>query len=87
MSLALFSPELPRRGLAESLFERVEVLGLRPMHLKPTPAAVAAGLVDAFPSASAGSGRGERDHPATSDPPVTMRLAEPPEPCDRLRSA
>ena len=32
-----------RRGLAESLFERVEVLGLRRMHLEPTPAAVAAG--------------------------------------------
>jgi len=33
------------------------------------------------------SGRGERDGPATSDLPVTMRLAEPPEPCDWLRSA
>ena len=48
-----------RRGLTESLFERVEVLGLRRMHLEPTPAAVAAGLVEAFSSASAGYGRGE----------------------------
>lgn len=49
-----------RRGLAESLFQRVEVLGLRRMHLEPTPAAVAAGLVEAFSRASAGYGRGER---------------------------
>jgi hypothetical protein len=33
------------------------------------------------------SGRGERDCPATSDLPIVMRLAEPPEPCDWLRSA
>ena len=33
------------------------------------------------------SGRGERDSPATTDLPVTMRLAEPPEPFDWLRSA
>jgi hypothetical protein len=38
----------------------VEVLGLRRMHLEPTPAAVAAGLVEAFSCASAGYGRGER---------------------------
>ena len=37
-----------RRALTESLFERVEVLGLRRMHLEPTPAAIAAGLVEAF---------------------------------------
>ena len=49
-----------RRGLVESLIERVEVLGLRRMHLEPTPAAVAAELVEAFASASAGYGRGER---------------------------
>ena len=52
-----------RRGLTESLFERVEVLGLRRMHLEPTPAAVAAGLVEAFSSASAGYGQGERTWP------------------------
>lgn len=49
-----------RRALAESLFERIEVLGLRRMHLEPTPSAIAAGLVEAFASASAGYGRGER---------------------------
>jgi hypothetical protein len=44
----------------EALFERVEVLGLRRMRIEPTPSAVAAGLVEAFSSASAGYGRGER---------------------------
>ena len=33
------------------------------------------------------TGRGERDSPATNDLPLTMRLAESPEPCDWLRSA
>ena len=33
------------------------------------------------------SGRGERDSPATTDLPITMRLAEPPEPFDWLESA
>ena len=33
------------------------------------------------------TGRGERDSPATNDLPITMRLAEPPEPFDWLRSA
>ena len=33
------------------------------------------------------SGRGERHSPATTDLPITMRLAEPPEPFDWLRSA
>lgn len=49
-----------RRALAESLFERIEVLGIRRMHLEPSAAAIAAGLVEAFSSASAGYGRGER---------------------------
>jgi DNA invertase Pin-like site-specific DNA recombinase len=49
-----------RRGLAEALFERIEVLGLRRMGLTPTADAIAAGLVAAFSSASAGYGRGER---------------------------
>lgn len=31
-------------------------------------------------------GRGERDGPATNDLPITMRLAQPPEPCDLIRS-
>jgi len=33
------------------------------------------------------NGRGERDSPAANDLPITMRLAEPPEPFDWLRSA
>jgi hypothetical protein len=33
------------------------------------------------------SGRGERRCPATTDLPITMRLAEPPKPFDWLRSA
>ena len=33
------------------------------------------------------SGRGERDSPATNDLPITMRLAEPPEPCHWLQIA
>ena len=49
-----------RRALTEALFERVEVLGLRRMHLEPTQSAIAAGLVEAFSCASAGYGRGER---------------------------
>lgn len=32
-------------------------------------------------------GRGERHSPATTDLPITMRLAEPPEPFDWRRSA
>ena len=51
---------LSRRAMSESLFERVDVLGLRSMHLEPTPAAMARGLAEAFSSASAGYGRGER---------------------------
>lgn len=33
------------------------------------------------------TGRGERHSPATTDLPITMRLAEPPEPFDWLRTA
>lgn len=52
--------EQSRRGIAEALFERIEVLGLRRMRLVPTSSAVAQGLAEAFASASAGYGRGER---------------------------
>jgi DNA invertase Pin-like site-specific DNA recombinase len=37
-----------RRALAESLFERVDVLGLERMHVEPTAAAVRRGLAEAF---------------------------------------
>jgi hypothetical protein len=76
-----------RRALTESLFGQVEVLGLRRMRRESTPSAIAAGLVEAFASASAGDGRGERLSPETNDLPITMRLAEPPEPWEWLRSA
>ena len=33
------------------------------------------------------TGRGERDSPATNDLPITMRLAEPPEPFELAHSA
>ena len=33
------------------------------------------------------TGRGERDSPATNDLPIMMRLAEPPERSDWLKSA
>jgi 5-methylcytosine-specific restriction protein A len=38
-------------------------------------------------SSTSQSGRGEGHCPATTDLPITMRLAEPPEPFDWLRSA
>lgn len=47
-----------RRALAEALFERIEVLGLRRMRIVPTRAALDSGLAEAFSSASAGYGRG-----------------------------
>lgn len=49
-----------RHAIAEAVFERIEVLGLRRMRIEPTPSAVAAGLVEAFSRAPAGYGRGER---------------------------
>ncbi len=58
---------LSRRALAEALFERVEVLGLRRMWIEPTPSAIAAGLVEASSRASAGCGRGERARPDGTD--------------------
>jgi DNA invertase Pin-like site-specific DNA recombinase len=49
-----------RRELAEFLFARIDVLGLRTMRIVPTRAALERGLVDAFHARSAGYGRGER---------------------------
>jgi DNA invertase Pin-like site-specific DNA recombinase len=49
-----------RRGLAESMIERIDVLGLRTMHITPSAAAVRVGFSEAFSSVSAGYGRGER---------------------------
>lgn len=78
-----------RRALSESLFERIEVLGLRRMHLEPTPAAVAAGLVEAFASSSAGYGRGERTR-ASANRQIrgcSVSMGGQPEPLRSLRSA
>ena len=47
----------------------------------------AATMTGAFRVEVRKTGRGERDSPATNDLPITMRLAEPPEPFDWLRSA
>jgi hypothetical protein len=58
-----------------------------------TPEAIELGLSGALPAilevgAQIGEfGRGERHCPATIDLPLIMRLAEPPEPCEWLRSA
>jgi hypothetical protein len=58
-----------------------------------TPDAIDLGLDAALPptieleSQIGEFGRGERHSPATTDVPITMRLAEPPEPFDWLRSA
>ena len=66
-----------RRALAEALFERVEVLGLCRMRIEPTPSAIAAGLVEAFSSASAGYGRGERSQASGTDLNVPASWALP----------
>jgi hypothetical protein len=85
-----------RRLLTEALFEKVEVLGVRSVTIHPTPEADAHGWSAAFGSVplllNAGrtfstDGRGERLSPETNDLPITMRLAEPPEPMDWLKSA
>ncbi len=79
-----------RRMLAEALFSRIEVLGGTEATIHLTDQAVAHGFAAAIPDrldVTVGYGRGERDSPATTDLPITMRLAEPPEPFDWLRSA
>jgi hypothetical protein len=82
-----------RRLLTEALLEKVEVLGVQSVTIHPTPEADAHGWSDAFgpvPMLLNGfstDGRGERHSPATNDLPITMRLAEPPEPFDWLRTA
>ena len=81
-----------RHAIAEAVFERIDVLGANDFSFTLTAHAKAHGWDAAFgagdQSISIGqSGRGERDSPATSDLPITMRLAEPPAPCDWLLSA
>lgn len=52
-----------RRVLAEALFERIDALGLRKVHIEPTSSALRWGLVEAFYARSGGYGRGERIRP------------------------
>ena len=81
-----------RRAIAEAVFERIDVLGANDFTFALTAQARARGWDAAFGPGvvrveEGQSGRGERDSPATNDLPITMRLAEPPEPFDWLRSA
>ena len=74
------------------MFERIDVLGVTDYTFTLTAAAKARGWDAAFGCGVVAvkegrSGRGERDSPATNDLPITMRLAEAPEPFDWLRSA
>jgi hypothetical protein len=78
-----------RQLVADALFERIDVLGFSEATAHLSDHAVRHGLADALPEefGISVSGRGERGSPATTDLPITMRLAEPPEPCEWLRSA
>jgi hypothetical protein len=49
-----------RRAMAEAIFERIDVIGIRSIRVVPTPAAVEYGLAEAFRTGSAGKSRGER---------------------------
>ncbi len=80
-----------KKRILQALFARVEVLGPNQLWLVPSAEAEARGLgplfTGEFRTKVRQTGRGERDSPATNDLPITMRLAEPPEPYDWLRSA
>ena len=75
--------------VASALFQRIDVLGLREATVYLTAGAARHGFAAALPEevGISVSGRGERGCPATNDLPFVMRLAEPPEPCEWLRSA
>lgn len=78
-----------RRGLAEAIFERIEVLGIRRMRITPTPGAMAAGLAEAFSNASAGYGRGERAEGSGTRQirGCSVSIDAPPSPAIRSRTA
>ena len=84
------APETKHR-IVRALFDKVEVLGPSEAWLYPSVEAEARGWAAAmsgeFRVEVRKTGRGERGCPATTDLPVIMRLAEPPEPCEWLRSA
>jgi hypothetical protein len=79
--------------MVAAIFARLDVLGFQRLEYELTRDAIDLGLDAALPpileleSKIAEFGRGERDSPATTDHLVTMRLAEPPEAFDWLRSA
>jgi len=84
--------ETGRHAIAEAVFERIDVLGVTDYTFTLTAQAKARGWDAAFGAGvvrvkEGRSGRGERDSPATNDLPITMRLAEPPEPSYWLQSA
>jgi hypothetical protein len=88
-----------RHAIAEAVFERIDVFGVTDHTFTLTARAKAHGWDAVFGGGivrmkegrsgrgESVTGRGERHSPATTDLPVTMRLAEPPEPFDWLRSA
>ena len=81
-----------RHAIAEAVFERIDVLGVTDYTFTLTAHAKARGWDAAFGAGivrvkEGQSGRGERDSPATNDLPYTMRLAEPPESFELVRSA
>jgi hypothetical protein len=86
------TPDAGRHAIAEAVFERIDVLGVNDFTFTLTAHARARGWDAAFGAGvirvkEGRSGRGERGCPATNDLPVTMRLAEPPESGEWLRSA
>ena len=85
--MALDAPPDGRYG--QALFERIVVRGFREVTQRPKENAAAHALGAVLPGqfATPVSGQGERDSPATNDLPITMRLAEPPEPGELVRSA
>src|ERR1700690_3613852 len=80
-----------KHRIVQALFEQVEVLGSHEVWLHPSLEAEERGWASAmsgeFRVEVRQTGRGERDCPATTALQITMRLAEPPEPCEWLRSA
>jgi hypothetical protein len=78
--------------VAETLRSGIPASGLSEIEFELTPHGAALGLAEVLPPGGldlrvSGHGRGERSSAATTDLPITMRLAEPPEPCDWLWSA
>lgn len=74
------------------MFARIDILGVTDYTSTLTAHAKARGWDAAFGAGvvrvkEGQSGRGERDSPAINDLPITMRLAEPPEPLELVRSA